>query len=285
MADFDDSFLDCTAHRPWPLPDSPWIMTQSWHDLLFAHWPVDVTQLRQKVPAPFEIDLFDRQAWVGVIPFHMSNVAPRGLPALPWISAFPELNVRTYVTVGNKPGVYFFSLDASNPLAVVTARTLFHLPYYTATMTVEPKDGWIEYVSRRRSGSGPPATFTGRYWAEGDPREPEPGTLEHFLTERYCLYTLDRRSRPSRLEIHHRRWSVQPARLDLSLNTMADAAGIQLPAIPPHLLFAKRMDMVAWGLRGAEGTEGPETEGTEDTGRDQHGGTEPRRVTEFTKGT
>jgi len=126
--DFDDSFLTDTAHRPWPLPERPWIMTQTWHDLLFAHWPVDKERLRAKLPPGIALDLFDGQAWLGVVPFRMSNVAPRGLPALPWVSAFPELNVRTYVTRDGKPGVYFFSLDAANPLAVQTARTLFHLP-------------------------------------------------------------------------------------------------------------------------------------------------------------
>src|SRR5688572_28880198 len=107
-----------TEHRPWPLPPAPWLMTQSWHDLLFAHWPMPAGELSQRVPREFELDLFDGQAWIGVVPFHMSNVAPRGVPAMPWVSQFPELNVRTYVRAGGKPGVYFFSLDAANPVAV-----------------------------------------------------------------------------------------------------------------------------------------------------------------------
>ena len=248
--DFDYSFLDQTAHRPWPLPDKPWIMTQSWHDLLFAHWPVDRNQLRDKVPATFALDLYDNQAWLGVIPFHMTNVAPRGLPALPWVSAFPELNVRTYVTVDGKPGIYFFSLDAGNPVAVGTARTLFDLPYYSATMAVDPKDGWIEYSSRRANQEAGPADFIGRYRPAGAVHEPQPGTLEHFLTERYCLYTVDGRFRPYRLEIHHRPWPLQPAELESSVNTMADAAGVRLPAMAPLLHFSKRQDVVAWPLEG-----------------------------------
>jgi uncharacterized protein YqjF (DUF2071 family) len=248
MNDFDDSFLASTAHRPWPLPDQPWVMTQTWHDLLFAHWPVDKALLREKVPPGLELDLFDTQAWLGVIPFHMTNVAPRGLPALPWVSAFPELNVRTYVSVDRKPGVYFFSLDAGNPIAVGTARALFHLPYYSARMAVESKDGWIDYSSRRTSAAHGPAEFVGRYRAAGQAYEPRAGTLEHFLTERYCLYTIDDSFRLYRLEIHHRPWPLQPAELDCRANTMADAAGIRLASMAPLLHFSKRQDVVTWGL-------------------------------------
>lgn len=247
--DFDYSFLELTAHRPWPPPRKPWVMTQSWHDLLFAHWPVDRDLLRGRIPASFALDLYDNQAWLGVIPFHMTNVAPRGLPALPWVSAFPELNVRTYVTVDGKPGVYFFSLDAGNPIAVATARTLFHLPYFSAAMTVAEKDGWIEYSSRRANQDAGPADFVGRYRPTGPPHEPQLGTIEHFLTERYCLYTVDSGFRPYRLEIHHRPWPLQTAELELSVNTMADAAGIGLPAIKPLLHFSRRQDVVAWTLQ------------------------------------
>ena len=110
MSDFHHAILDETSHRPWPMREAPWLMTQTWHELLFAHWPVDTATLREKVPFP--LDLFDGRAWVGVVPFRMTNVAPRLVPALPGLSAFPELNVRTYVTVGGKPGVYFFRLEA-----------------------------------------------------------------------------------------------------------------------------------------------------------------------------
>src|SRR6187549_534040 len=148
---FDHDILEQTAHRPWPMPSSAWIMTQTWNDLLFAHWPVDAAVLRERVPASFELDLFDGQAWIGVVPFHMTNVAPRFVPALPGVSAFPELNVRTYVTVGGKPGVFFFSLDAGNALAAGAARALLNLPYYSAAMSVVTANGRIAYTSRRSS--------------------------------------------------------------------------------------------------------------------------------------
>ena len=125
-----------TAHRPWPLPTGPWIMSQSWHDLLFAHWPIDASHLRPLIPAALEIDKFQGEAWIGVVPFRMSGVRLRATPALPTLSAFPELNVRTYVTHGGKPGVWFFSLDAANAIAVSVARAWFHLPYFNARMTL-----------------------------------------------------------------------------------------------------------------------------------------------------
>ena len=134
--DFPADIVNRTAHRPWPLPQSPWVMTQSWHNLLFAHWPVDEGLLRSKIPPGFPLDTWDGQAWLGVVPFRMTNVAPRFVPALPMVSEFAELNVRTYVTIGGRPGVYFFSLDAASALAVAAARSLLHLPYFAAQMAV-----------------------------------------------------------------------------------------------------------------------------------------------------
>lgn len=244
--DFNYAILDRTAHRPWPMPARPWVMTQTWHNLLFAHWRVPARELRAKVPSGLELDEFEGQAWVGVVPFQMTNVAPRGVPALPWFSAFPELNVRTYVRVGGVPGVYFFSLDAANPLAVRVARTVVHLPYYSARMTVDELYGWIQYESRRTSRSAAPAEFAGRYHPTSDARPPAEGTLEYFLTERYCLFTINSSGRASRLDIHHPPWPLQAAEAVVATNTMALASGIQLPDEAPLLHFSKRQDMVAW---------------------------------------
>lgn len=254
MSDFPTGIVDEVSHRPWPLPDGPWMMRQSWHDLLFAHWPVAVDVLRSLVPPGLELELFDRQAWLGVIPFHMTNVAPRGVPSLPWVSAFPEINVRTYVRAGGTPGVYFFSLDAGNPLAVTVARTLFHLPYYAASIEVQHCNGYVQYSSRRTVPSRssrephPCADFRARYRPVGPVQTPTPGSLEYFLTERYCLYTLDPTFHLERLDIHHLPWPLQPAEAMLEVNTMADAAGIRLPSMAPLLYFARRQDMVAWPL-------------------------------------
>jgi uncharacterized protein YqjF (DUF2071 family) len=243
--DFNRAMLEEVAHRPWPMPDGPWVMTQTWHDLLFAHWPVDAAALGEHVPSEFDLDLFDGRAWLGIVPFYMTNVAPRGVPSMPWISEFPELNVRTYVRVSEKPGVYFFSLDAGSMLAVRAARALLNLPYYWATMTVTSNADHVDYDSRRDDGSAV-ATLRARYRPIGMPSAPISGSLEYFLTERYCLYHLDHRGAPYRLEIHHPPWPLQPAEADFISNTMADAAGISLPETPPLLHFVRRQDMVAW---------------------------------------
>lgn len=232
------------AHRPWPLPRRPWVMRQTWHDLLFAHWPVEPALLRSLVPAHFQIDTFEGSAWVGVVPFWMSGVAFRGLPALPSMSTFPELNVRTYVTAGDRAGVYFFSLDAASPLAVWGARTFLNLPYFHATMKVtSPAE--VRYVSHRPA-AGSPAEFGATYQPDSTPFHAAEGTLEWFLTERYCLYHLDRAGAPARLEIHHPRWLLQRAQASIAVNTMGRVNGIALPARPPLLHFSRRQEMVAW---------------------------------------
>lgn len=243
---FPTEIVDQTAHRPWPLPERPWIMTQSWHDLLFAHWPVAVDALREKIPPGLELDLYENRAWLGIIPFHMTNVAPRGMPALPGVSAFPEMNVRTYVRVGDRPGIFFFSLDAGSALAVTVARSMFHLPYFLATMKVDSEGIDVHYRSQRTSDGR--AALVARYRPTGLVHDAQPGSLEYFLTERYCLYTVDSSFRLCRLEIHHPPWPLQEAEAHIEVNTMADAAGIRLPSMTPLLHFAKRQDAVAWPL-------------------------------------
>jgi uncharacterized protein len=243
--DFDNSILEMTAHRPWPMPDGPWIMTQTWRDLLFAHWPIEAALIRPLIPDLFALDLFEGTAWLGIVPFQMTNVSLRGVPALPWISEFPELNVRTYVRVADKPGVYFFSLDAGSRLAVTTARTVLNLPYFLATMTAAARTGRILYESRRH-GDRSEAEFKATYAPTGARSEPARGTLEYFLTERYCLYNVDRGGTPYRLDIHHPPWPLQPAEAELVRNTMADASRIVLPNLRPLLHFSRRQDMVGW---------------------------------------
>lgn len=244
--DFNRAILQETAHRPWPMPARPWVMTQTWHSLLFAHWRIDAAALRARVPAAFDLDLFDGTAWIAIVPFYMTNVAPRIVPPVPGLSAFPELNVRTYVTAGGKAGVYFFSLDAGSALAVRAARTLLNLPYFDATMSVVASDELVRYSSVREASSSAAATFVGTCRPSGDPVTPTPGSLEDFLTERYCLYALDRRARPYRLQIHHPPWTLQRADAEIAANTLLDPLGLPLPSAPPLLHFSRRQDAVAW---------------------------------------
>ena len=243
--DFPTAIVMKAAHRPWPIPQRPWVMTQTWHDLLFAHWPVSVESLARVVPPPFELDLFEGRAWIGVVPFVMTNVAPRGVPALPGLSSFPELNVRTYVRVGGRAGVYFFSLDAASVLAVRAARLLLHLPYYWAAMTVGRSAAGMHYRSRRR-GHAAPHEFVATYEPVGPVFNAEPGSLEYFLTERYCLYGRDHRARPYRLEIHHPPWPLQRAAALIERNSMVSIDGLSLSAVAPFQHFAKRQDILAW---------------------------------------
>jgi len=233
------------AHRPWPLPEGEWVMAQSWHDLLFAHWPVDAAAIQRLLPSRLQIDTFEGQAWLAVVPFRMTGVRLRGTPPLPWLSAFPELNVRTYVTFGGKPGVWFFSLDAGNSLAVAIARAWFHLPYFRARMICAEREGWIHYQSERIHRGAPAGLLEGRYRPVGEVFRPQHGTLEHFLTERYCLYTIDGHGQLIRGEIHHPPWPVQRAEAELATNSMTASLGIVLSS-RPLLHFARRQDVLVW---------------------------------------
>src|SRR5688572_7909127 len=177
--------LEDVRHRPWPVPDDPWILKQAWNDLLFAHWPVARDRLREHVPAFLELDLFDDEAWVSVTPFRLSDLSPRGIPALPVISSFDEINVRTYVVHKGIPGIYFFSLDANSAIAVGGASTVFHLPYFLADIRVEEDNGRLSFRSRRLRGQQ--AEFEVQYSPAGNGFQPQRGTIDYFLTERYCL--------------------------------------------------------------------------------------------------
>lgn len=227
----------------------PWIMRMRWLDLLFAHWPVPVDALRPLVPAGLEIDTFDGQAWIGVVPFRMEDVAPRFLPAIPGPGAFPELNVRTYVRRWGRGGVWFLSLDARSRLAVEGARVAFHLPYYTARMSSETNAGWVEYRSERTDSRGAPAEFRARYRPTGTVRTAPPGSLDAFLTDRMRLYAQDPHGGLHSTAIRHAPWPLQPAEAEIVTNTMADAAGVALPEVSPLLSFAKRLDVVGWWPR------------------------------------
>lgn len=230
-------------HRPWPMPARPWIGRQTWCDLLFAHWPVPVASVRHLVPASLEVDAFDRQTWIGIVPFRMEGVTARGVPSLPWISAFPELNVRLYVTRDGKPGVWFLSLDAANPLAVWAARRFFHLPYEHATMAVEVSQAGVDYRSVRSPGS---IAFAASYRATAAPYTSKPGSLEHWLTERYCLYAQDTRGRILRCEVHHQPWPLQRADAAIRRNELLKPHGMLQPETKPLLHFAKRLEVIVW---------------------------------------
>ncbi|WP_243735227.1 YqjF family protein [Paenibacillus turpanensis] len=221
-----------------PKMAAPWLMQQTWHDLLFMHWPIPPEQLQSKLPKPLQLDVWDGLAWISVVPFRMSGIRLRGLPPIPFASAFPELNVRTYVYDEERPGVYFFSLDAAHSLAVWAARTFFHLAYVRADMRCVEEEGWIQYESSRREGK---ALFVGKYRPVGEAFTAEQGSMEEWLSERYHLYTVWN-GQVYRGDIAHPPWPLQQAEVLLETNTMiADTLGVPQPAGEPMMNFAREL--------------------------------------------
>ncbi|HZU21345.1 MAG TPA: DUF2071 domain-containing protein [Terriglobales bacterium] len=236
-----------SGHRPWPVPKRAWAIRMAWRNLLFAHWPVAAQQLRPLVPEPLTIDEFNGSAWIAVTPFTM-DLHVRKVPVL---KNTPELNVRTYVRYQDKPGVFFFSLDLSSAMGVWGARVGFGLPYWKATMQARisrrmqtgDADEWIAFQSQRATR---PAEFRARYRHNGTaPTAPQPGSLEYFLTERYCLYNVEK-GKVYRSDIAHLPWPLQTAEATVERNTVTEAAGIKLAAGEPLLHFARELDVLCW---------------------------------------
>lgn len=237
-----------TEHRPWPLPEGSWLMGQSWLDLLFAHWPVPAEALREVVPPELPLDTYDGQAWIGVTPFAVSGLRLRGTVPAPGLSRFPELNVRTYVSVEGRPGIYFLSLDTNSRAAVAAARRAYRLPYFHSEIETWRDEEGFCFDLIRTSADGPPAYFKARYGPEGERLPNRPGSLERWLSERYCLYTLDEERRIQRGEIHHPPWPLRPGWAQIETNTMAMPFGIDLEG-EPTLHFSPRQDVVLWPIK------------------------------------
>ncbi|MBX7058147.1 MAG: DUF2071 domain-containing protein [Leptospirales bacterium] len=238
--------LQSSAHRPYALPPGPWIMRQNWHDLLFAHWPVPVKQLRALIPEPLEIDQdTEGRAWIAVVPFWMSGIRLRATPPLPGLSRFPEINVRSYVRHGGKPGVWFFSLDAHNRLAVAAARQWFYLNYFNSHISIARSGEGIRYHAQRRDRRAGGGEFLADYAPADAGFQAQAGSLEYFLAERYCLYAGSRDGRLFRAEVHHPPWPLQRASAQIERNSMTEALGIHLEG-PPHLLFARKIETIVW---------------------------------------
>lgn len=224
-------------------------MRMTWSELLFAHWSFEPEIVARHLPDGLSLDVRDGRAWVGVVPFLMSDVAPRCCPALPYLSRFLELNVRTYVVVDGKPGVWFFSLDAANKIAVRVARKTFNLPYMDAKMSLGRKESSrIDYQSTRTHRDEPAADFVATYRSLGESFEAQSGTLEHWLTARYCLYSANRKGDIYRGEIDHRPWTLRNAECEIAMNTMGDSQGFAFDG-PPHLLYAEPIQVRAWPIR------------------------------------
>jgi uncharacterized protein len=235
--------LEHVEHRPWPIPARGWFLGQTWEDLLFAHWRLPFEVVRPHVPAGLEVETHDGTAWLGITPFRLTALRARGLLPVPGFSTFLELNVRTYVNAeGEKPGIWFFSLDASSRLAVEAARRGYRLPYFHARMSAISRDDSIEFECVRLSEPG--RVFSGRYRANGPVTRAVTGSLEWFLAERYCLYTTDRHDRLCRAEIHHEPWPLQPAEAEIGLTSISplELEGDQV------CHYSRSQDVVIWPL-------------------------------------
>lgn len=226
-------------------PDRRAVMRQDWHHLLFLHWVVPADSLRRLLPPGLDLDLHEGRAYVGLVPFTMAGVRPVGLPSFAPLSNFHETNVRTYVHAGGRdPGVWFFSLDAANAVAVMIARATFHLPYHRARMSLthvggpDPQTpGTISYVSERLWPGPTPASHAIRATPRGPIAPAAVGTLEHFLAERYLLYAC-RRGRLYRGQVHHESYPLQGADVRSLEENLVAAAGISRPDGPPLAHYA-----------------------------------------------
>ena len=226
-------------------------MRQWWGKLLFMHWPLPVSALRPHVPPQLSIDTYGGQAWVGVVPFKMWGVRPYFGPPVPGLNSFLELNVRTYVRHRDVPGVWFLSLDINSPVARWGGRQFFYLPYHSAEMSLRQEGSEITYRSSRLPSDAPPAAFDA-VWTFGEPLPPsEPDSLEFFLTERYCLYSVFR-EQLYRCRVFHEPWPLRAAELSAHDSTMLDALGVNAPAAAPLVHYAEELKTDIWPLARVE---------------------------------
>lgn len=235
-------------------PDQQVLLHQNWHHLLFLHWEIPPQELQALLPPRLTLDTFEGKAYVGLVPFTLTGVRPILTPPLPWISTFHEINVRTYVHLdGRDPGVWFFSLDASSTIAVAAARAAYRLPYFEAEMELRTGAGAlpeIELDSRRIDARGVlPANAHLRYRAvEGPVRPAAPGTLEHFLIERYILYTEDEQHQLYRARVHHQPYPVQRAEVRHLEETMIWSAGVRRAEQPAMRHYAREVNVKVYPL-------------------------------------
>lgn len=229
-------------------PDARPVMYQRWRTLLFLHWEVPAEELAPLLPPGLTLDTFEGRAFVGLVPFTMEGVRPALLPPFPPLSNFHETNVRTYVhREGKDPGVWFFSLDAANRIAVKLARTWFRLPYHFARMALEREGPWISYRSERRWPAPVPARCAVRCSPKPEVSTSAPGTLQHFLVERYFLYTVHGGGL-WRGQVHHAPYPVRGAEVEGLEESLLAAAGISRPPVAPLVHFSDGVDVDVFRL-------------------------------------
>jgi hypothetical protein len=244
-------YLVRTSHKPRPLPAGRWAITQRWNDLLFAHWPIPATLMEALLPEWLEVDSFQGSAWLGAVPFWLDRIKIRGVPAVPGLRNFPDLSLRTYVRdrYTRTPGIYLFSVDSSNLIAVTLAHAVYHLPYKLAEMHMEPRaEREFAFYSRRRFARRD-TIFKARYRGLGPTSrtaENRPGSFEFFFSERSCLFSANRAGQPIRANLHHVPWPLEDAEAEIERNDLAAAVGIALPRMEPVLHYSRRLAVYVW---------------------------------------
>jgi uncharacterized protein YqjF (DUF2071 family) len=250
------SLLYSVEHRPWLPPNGHWLLSQSWNDLLLAHFAMEPAVLRKLVPEELTLELYDGVAWLTISPFCASHVRPSGIPPMPALSYFSQINVRTYVTMGGKPGIYYFSVDAASLSAVWFARMFFRMQYWHSSIqvsgaTIQARKGpdpTIHFRAKRLHG---PETRRGAakldvaYAPEGEVERARKGSLDAFLTERYCVYSWHGR-KYYRTEVHHQPLGLQRVRAEFMENSIAEPLGIELAGGPELCHFSRSLKMLVW---------------------------------------
>ena len=215
--------------------------------MLFVHWPTPHGRIASLIPDGLELETYDGTAWLGIVAIRMSNVHLRGLPSVPFASAFYQLNLRTYVRAGDKPGIYLFSADVSNPIVATAARQLFFMPYFNSTMAYREDAELHIFSSVRNDNAAPPAEFAVSYGPISPVYNAEPGSLDHWLIERYCVYNTDPQGNLYRAEAHHFPWPLHRADALIGTNTLTLPQGIELGEMDPMLChYAHSLDALLW---------------------------------------
>lgn len=241
-------------HRPWPMPAGPWLQEQHWNNVLFVHWPTPHERIQPFIPEGLELETYDGSAWLGIVALRLSGVHLRNLPSVPFASEFLQLNLRTYVRAEDKPGIYLFSADVSNPLVVTAARQLFFAPCWNAEMSYSADAELNLFSSTRDDPNAPTATFSASYGPISPMYNAEPGTLDHWLIERYCVYTADPSGQLFRSEAHHFPWPLQRAEALIGANTLTLPQGVELGEMDPLLChYAHGLQALMWGIERVQG--------------------------------
>ena len=231
-------------HRSWPLPSNKWIMRQVWRNVLFLHWPIKPRLIRPHLPPELEIDTFEGFAWMGIVAFTMKGIYFRGLP-FSVVPSFPEVNVRTYVVYKGKPGVFFLSLDVDDWASLNIAKRWYRLPYNPANIEVRTgENGAIQYKSVRKAGN--PLAFEGSCIPTNDTYFAESGTLDHWLTERYCFYTTRNGKDIYHGDIHHLPWPLKKVDVHINQHTLFSPFNIHVSNDPPIAHFSQGVDSLMW---------------------------------------